>query len=273
MQMDLVVVVIQAAATVGTLMAAVAALRAVKFASVSARFSREAIVLPAKQEHTTQIKELLGVIEGQPPLGGTDLIPDKPPPVKLSNQLPAVPNAFLFDDLDNHFRGFQGKWDHLVILRGRYINTWNDVTKRLNGEVEKYRSFLFFVETVPRLHPNLMLGVWKQFEINPQPTATVFEFERIERRSDAFILDVRILGQGVQRVADLCTESAAKDVWEKLQNFRAEFQQYDEFSGLIHSLHQQYEQLQLIRNDLTQSIQNTYATVVFPEECRLLGVK
>lgn len=75
-----VVIVIQALAAAGTLAAALAAWLAVRHAGTSARMAREAVLLPARQEHTNKIKDLLADLSKSLSVDGQDLTPSRPSP-------------------------------------------------------------------------------------------------------------------------------------------------------------------------------------------------
>jgi len=59
---------------------------------------------------------------------------------------------------------------------------------------------------------------------------------------------------------------------EKLKRLRSELLGYTEFCGKIVNLTNQGEQCQELIDAIRQIIRDADATVVFPQECHLLGV-
>lgn len=271
---ELIVVSIQVVAAIGTVAAAFAWWFAVRHAGRSARASREAILLPAKQEHTKKIRELLDHLLTHRPLGGMDFSPRGPSPNWAVESVvkPLLSSQVLFDDIDRHLSGFRPLWDEMARQLTHYLQDAIDLTDSTAESLEEYFGHRFNDHSGIGIYPNTLSALWRQLYADADSARETFDDLQIQQGDGVFALDRKPPGGGIQRYALLTSSEEIQAVWSKMQSFRSEFPDYDGSSGNLAALRAKYEELEQTRVSIRQLIRDVEPVVIFPEECPLLGI-
>ncbi|MCH8802263.1 MAG: hypothetical protein IH963_15280, partial [Chloroflexi bacterium] len=270
--LDVTIIGFQATAAVATVVAAVAAWRAVKQARESSVAAKEAVLVPLKQEHTREIKDLLDQLSTMVPLGHPQIDPTYPThatDVFMDELLiPVLDSEELFHDLGNHLTGFKTQWDQMVRLLASCLQQHIDITRGLSQYLTTFFGYEINNDNVDSRE--LFRHCWATIcSVSDRNTDDLV----INDMGGGWELFTKRPGHQDFRFGAFSSKSAAETAMNQAKGFPENFEGSDDFRAQMLRLSENCELLQSSRAVVTRAISNVQPIIAFPEECVLLGIR
>lgn len=229
-------------------------------------------MVPLKQEHTRDIKDLLNQLLSKAPLGHPQIYPNYPTHTKNSSidafLIPEVESEDLFSDLATHISGFATQWDHMIKMLASCLRQHIDINKGLSQSLTTFFGYEVNNDNVNSRE--LFRHCW----------ATICSVS--DRNTDDLVISdlggrwelvIRHSGHQDFRFGAFASESAAETAMTLAKGFPENFEESDDFKAKIHQLSENCEMLQSSRAIVARTISNIQPIIAFPEECSLLGIR